>query len=466
MKRESRGALSLRLVTLVFLASLSAACSSSATPPAPGDPGSPLPLAIRSVGSTAVAAARASWTNAPAASADSADNGGVPDQNASSYPAFAPSDPRLVSLGGPTLIHPKIVTVTWDGDGARGDYEAFGAGLGSSPYWATLHQFGIGDIVDGGRAHVTTPFDFTVDTLDAFVQANVSGAPQSGWPAYTPGTVYVLYVPLGATFTSGGFDYCGGVGFGYHTTTNPAGAAAATSVPYVVACGVSFGAFATSFATSELSGAVTNPFPLASPGIAGFDSDHAAFAVYESFQSEVGIACGFYEQNTVPPPPFDFILAPLWSNLASAAGTQPCTPEVPGDVYYNTTTFPGELEDIDVDLSATGVLGKVKTKGIKIPVGSSKTITTGFYSDQPTADWVVTPLALSTLPVFDASGNPIPNGSVDVSIDHPRGHNGHSARLTVTLNAVSPVVGATYIELRSGYVELGEMHVLPLFIAP
>ena len=67
----------------------------------------------------------------------------------------------------------------------------------------------------------TTPLKSPISSadLELFV-ANALGDPTtSGWPAPTPDSLYVLYVPKGIVVTLGGEDTCRiGVG-GYHQDT-------------------------------------------------------------------------------------------------------------------------------------------------------------------------------------------------------------------------------------------------------
>ena len=445
-----------------------AACSSGSAP-APSSSGAPLPAGLRSLGSPALRAARARWDGATALSqATAPPTAALPDVNAQSYPAFPPDSPRILDAGGKALASPKLVTVTWDGDSSRPIYEAMGAGLGASDYWKTARQWGVGPIADRGHVRISAPIDLTVEGAGDFVQANAAPGAGSGWSSYTPGTVYALYIPANSKgFTLGGVQYCGWQGFGYHAATSGTSAdgGSAPQIPYVVACGISQPAYSTGIASAGIISAVTNPSPLAAPAYSRFDAAHLAWDAYEGLQSEVGSAClNFDSALSIPPPPFDFAVNGFWSNTAAAAGTNPCAPRTSSGVYYNTTTFEGELDDVTLDFSATGTLGSVTTKGIKVPIGSSKTFTIGFYSDGPSGDWTVSALVVDTLPVLDADGNPIPNGAVDVTIDHPAGHNGHRARVTVTPRASSSVFGGEYIELRSGNAEYTEPHTLPIFI--
>lgn len=56
------------------------------------------------------------------------------------YPAFQPDAPQIVDNGAPTLSAMKVVTLTWDGDPFADALEAFGDGLGGSPYWKSISE--------------------------------------------------------------------------------------------------------------------------------------------------------------------------------------------------------------------------------------------------------------------------------------------------------------------------------------
>jgi hypothetical protein len=453
---------------LLVVALFTAACSSPSVGARSGRSDAEW-VGIPFEGSTTAAQARGPWLrdDAVAEDAGTASNGA-----ARAYPAFTPDTPRLTSSGGPVLTSPRVVTVTWDGDPERPTYEALAASFGSTSYGSVLHEWGVGPATDGAHVHVAAAFDMTYETLTTYIQTKVDGAPASGWPANTDQTVYAVYVPASATqtFTMGGQPFCD-TGVGLHSATTPPAEAGATR-PVVFALTVDCGGGAwgadnaTVIATESLAGAFTDPYPETNPSYRYFDPNHVAWDVLLGMQTEVGQAAGeYFEAYDEEPPPFSMAVSRLWSGAALAAGHDALVPVTPGETYYNVTTLPGQLEAISVDLSDTGLMGTVQTRGIKVALGASRTFDVGFYSDGPTADWALSAIVAPTLPIVDTSGNPLPNGAVDVTIDQPTGANGHVAHVTVTPRSKSSAIGAEFIELQSGNAQAVQPHVLPILIA-
>jgi hypothetical protein len=312
--------------------------------------------------------------------------------------------------------------------------------------------------------HISAPFGSMTDvSMDAWVQQNATD-PSSGWPQYTDQTIYNVFLPPNADYTLGGAPACQVAG-GYHSwsMTPLADGGTAPSVLYAINfnCAPSYLDEMTLVASHELAETSTDPY---GTGLFGFDADHAAYGIYQAEQTEDGDACEFFSASTEEePPPFDFTVQRQWSNRSVAAGHNPCVPLVASEAYYNTTTFADEMDDITIDLSATGWLGVQPTKGFKVPLGQSRTFDVGFYSDAPTGHWTLEAVVRPTLSVFDQNGNPIANGDVDVTIERPTGRNGHVAHVTVTPKTAGPI-GAEYIELQSGHAEWQEGHTLPILI--
>jgi hypothetical protein len=94
---------------------------------------------------------------------------------------------------------------------------------------------------------------------------------------------------------------------------------------------------------------------------------------------------------------------------------------------------PTMLEDVIADFSpAGGGLGIIRTKGIHIPPGTSKTFPVGFISDSPTPG----PFSLRVAEAFYPDGlEPIFGvpGHLTISLDKTSGVNGEIAYVTVTV---------------------------------
>ncbi|HEY2515348.1 MAG TPA: hypothetical protein VGI39_30985 [Polyangiaceae bacterium] len=422
--------------------------------------------------SPAQAAARAAWSQALS---DTSPAPAAPPSADSStkYPAFTPNAPRIDRHGGVSLVAPKIVTVTWGDDPNRDVFEAFDDQLGASSFWNVMSEWGTGPATPGGHVHVPGAFPSYTDTLlgddstfQQFIRQNALD-PSSGWPQYSDQTIYVMWIPQGADFSVQGMVGCQDV-LGYHSQTSPtpAGGGSAPTIVYasVFYCGGAPGDSTTYLASHEIAEAASDPYSIGpfQTGINTIDEAHGAYNVYFGPSVEIADACGWWIQEE--PPPFAFNVQRLFSNAAFAAGHGPCVPALGPETYYNATTFPSQMDDVKLDLTVTG-WGKASTaKGFKVPIGQSRTFDVGFYSDGPTGDWTLQAVVLPTLPILDADFNPIANGGLDVKIDKPKGSNGHVAHVTVTPTSAGSGIGASYFELRSGYVDFPVIRTLPILV--
>src|SRR5262249_51168287 len=132
----------------------------------------------------------------------------------------------------------------------------------------------------------------------------------------------------------------------YHTETQPTGPDNQPSGPPISYAVMprcpGFGIDTITDAVShELAEAASDGLPASAPGYSGFDSNHLAYEIYQSFQDEIGDACEFFEASRYEEaPPFTFDVQRIWSNQSARAGHNPCVPRIAGEAYYNTTTFP------------------------------------------------------------------------------------------------------------------------------
>src|SRR5262249_30881121 len=142
--------------------------------------------------------------------------------------------------------------------------------------------------------------------------------------------------------------------------------------------------------------------------------------------------CEFFRSSDyVGPSSFPFGLQRSWSNKSAKAGHNPCVPRT-RLAYFNVTTFPSEMDKVDVDFTSLGS-SKVSTSGYKAALNQPRTFAIGFYSDAPAGgDWTVWAKVPANLPITDNDGNPMPNGQASTTIDAPSGRNGHKAHVTVT----------------------------------
>lgn len=310
----------------------------------------------------------------------------APPADAGVYPAFSSDLPRVVDQGGAVLSSPKVVTVTWNADPNQALGDALGDAIGASAYWtATTSEYGVGPATSE-HVHLATapPAKMSDTALDAFISAQVDGAPASGWPANDADTVYVLYVPEAMELTSSGANDCTNED-GYHDEL------ATTANPHIVYAVVNEGcrdtqdvvSFTTEVASHEIVESATDPHAETDSAWTGFDPDHYAWDVWNTEQAELADACEYFpEANYQLPAPFDFFVQRSWSNASAAAGHDPCVP-LPSGAFYEAT--PLGLDTITLTVKSAPLV----TNGYSIPVGAKRTIQLGLASDAPHAPWSV-----------------------------------------------------------------------------
>ena len=215
------------------------------------------------------------------------------------YPAFTPFMPQVQYGGGPVLSNAEIVMITWYGDENASTFEAFGDDLGTSDYWAqTTSEYHVGPAHSGPENHVRLPqseapiANWSDTAIEAWVTTHVQSYGTYGWPAPTSNSVYVLYLPPNEDIQFSGSDACqSGIG-GYHGNVIVNSKDVAYAV--VLQCQDNSGAQTTAEASHELIEAATDPHPSDITAWVGFDQDHLAWDVFQSFQDEVADACEFY----------------------------------------------------------------------------------------------------------------------------------------------------------------------------
>jgi hypothetical protein len=421
----------------VLLSSLAMACGAAevtapAPTPAPADPAPADPVAD------------------PTPAAPVLDHGAP----STTYPAFAPAMGQLAKHSSNVLKSPVVVTVTWPDDTYATQFEALGDVITTGAYWkAVASEYGSGPGVSGITNHVrltdAAPATISDTEIATFVAASLTKA-DAPWPTPAAGDpVYILYLAKATNLMLQGKSACSqGVG-GYHDSTKVNG----KSVAYAVIPRCNELDSLTNAASHELAEAATDPYPRTAPGWSGFKEEYLAWEFFQQFQSENGDACEFYRDSMLSAAETDvgFAVQRQWSNVSGKAGHDPCVPVIAGQPYFSVT--PLDLEDLDVDLSSLGG-STATTKGYKIPVGGTKTIPLGFYSDAAVSAWTIKAIS-------GGIGGGRGLGGVDLTLDVTTGQNGEKAYLTVTVN----VAGRTNTELVTIVsTRAGVTHYMPLLI--
>jgi hypothetical protein len=340
------------------------------------------------------------------------------------YPAVHPAMPHLVNNGGPVIASPKVVAVTFAGDPYQATIDELAATFGDTAFWtANVHEYGVGHLAAKAPVHLALKAPTLID--DAAIQAWLKGrldGTHAEWGTADESTIYTIYYPAGTSVTLAGFKSCSVFG-GYHSEVK----IGAKTVPYAVMprC-ASFldlhGFDVLSVATShELIEAVTDPRPYTAPTFSNPDDDHAIWGWYTGGES--GDLCTFNDGAFYTPSDYDFLVQRSWSNAAAAAGHDPCVPALPGRTYFNTAPVMPDA------VKANGAT----TRGVKIPVGESRTLELDLYSDGPTDAWSVSAVDLSAL----EGGKQV----LSFSFDKTKGQNGDKLHVTIKVLGVDPQYG-------------------------
>jgi len=364
------------------------------------------------------------------------DAGGIdaaPGDGATAYPAFIPDVPTITNHDGSVLSSAKIVTIVWTADPNYKTYESFSDAIGTSDFWkAATSEYGAGPARSGGHVEIaTTPpasFDTSTanDEIDAFIVKGVKGAPANGWPVPDDQTLYVLYIPEATAILDQGVDACA-QNVGYHTETQ--GVAAHPHVVYGVVAEKCHDAMttvvdnATETAAHEIVEAATDPHTDTDLAWTGFDVDHYVWELFQERQDENADACEFFPDSYYKDAQLGASMQRIWSNQSALAGKNPCVPEDRATPYFNVTPLAQEF------ITTTGTTGKLRrSKGFQVPVGSTKTIDVGFFSDAPTDAW--------TLTAKEGDGFTAPVAPhLTLAVDKGTGNNGDVAHVAVTVTS-------------------------------
>ena len=347
----------------------------------------------------------------------------------STYPAFPVDTGTIISNGGSVLATPKIVTVTWSTDTNAATWNAFGDAIGASTFWHAVNsEYGVGPATSGSHVSLTAALasSMTDMELDTFVSTNVSNGT---FPAYTPDTIYTLFVPSTTSLSLQGADACKQGVLGYHTTAMTGGYVYAV----VLECANEPVDMIEAGATHELNEAATDP---QGGGYVGVDSVHQlAYSFFLAPSWELGDACelfkyAFYDDAE---PSFMYGAQRQWSNRSATAGHNPCVP-APIEPFYNLTGFPSEQTTVNVNLSSLDKrAGTLTGNGYKGTLNQPLTFHLGAFSDAPTSGtWSVTAQINPQYLFRDMNGNPVDNGTATVTMDKTSVINGDKITVTVT----------------------------------
>jgi len=356
------------------------------------------------------------------------------------YPAVAPSLPRVLTGGGPIIAAPKIVPIFFAADELQGSIESFLDALAASSYWSDVTtEYGVGAPSIGESIVVSTPApaSTTDDELATWLVTQTDGA-HEGWPQADADTIFTLFYPATTAISVHDKDSCSWWD-GYHKedTTTEAG----TLVYAVLArCTPSLDDLTVATA-HELVAAATDPYYYTDPAYSFTDDAHFAWTM--ATVGEVNDLC-LFEPGVDAQLVGDFVVPRSWSNERADLGLDPCIPPVDGPYYGAQFASP---EPVVMHVGSFSVA----TEGVHVGVGETKAIDIALYSDGPTDD--------IELQAFDESHYWGGTKQLDLALDPPSGKNGDVVHLTITaLEAGS--YGGSLVFLKStlgatGHVWLG-----------
>lgn len=337
------------------------------------------------------------------------------------YPAFKVSVPQVTNYGGNTMPTPKIVPIIYQGDTYTQQIKDLTTKIGTSKYWKdTTFEYGVGAItaVDPIILTDTAPTNISDDDVQTWLKSMLDGThAEFGQPDVN--AIYTIYYPATTTISlgRGGGTSCQEFG-GYHGETR----VGTTKVSYAVLPRCSgFGQSdleSLSIASShEWIEAATDPLPNTDPAFMLPDDDHLAYLLFPL--SEVGDMCAYSGNDHSLLEAGGLLVQRSWSNAAAKAYHDPCVP-APVEPYFNAT--PDLKETVDIDL---GGGSPYPTKGVKVPVGQSKTIDLLLWSDAKTS-------GPFTVRAYDLARYMRQPQELSLSLDRDSGVNGEKLHLTIS----------------------------------
>jgi hypothetical protein len=384
-------------------------------------------LLLASAAAALVAACGSKDSAAPApAVTDAGAEAGTTDTDAGTYPASHPDLPQLVSAGGAVMKAPKLVPVFFPNDAMQAPLTDFVSRLGATDFWkANVAEYGVGAATSKAPIVLTEAAPLGID--DAAIATWLSGKVSSGvdgFAAPEEDTLFILYYPSDTSITAGGATSCDGFG-GYHKSV----AANLKNVAYAVIprcaslSGLTGIDVVTAGTSHEAIEAALNPFPKAAPA---YDSVDAQHIVWTAFGVESGDLCAPMTSSFYKPDGFDFTVQRSWSNQLAAAGHNPCAPQLPGEVYFNSApVFPDNV-------TYSNSKGTTPTRGVHVAPFHSVTIDVELFSDGPTSG----PWTLGARDVGSLLNGTLP--VLSFSFDQKTGKNGDTRKLTINAIAAAP----------------------------
>jgi hypothetical protein len=369
-----------------------------------------------------------------APSPDAAEMPDAPPDVGGFVEATHPTQPVIGNAGGSVLTAPVVVPVFFANDAtAQQQLESFLTMLASpqETYWhAVSHEYGVGALTIAPTVIATETPPTTDSALQSLVTAHAAGT--GGWPANTQNTIYAVFLPEGVTLTMGGGTSCVDFG-GYHSEVQTSvGTAVYAAMPRCTTSvnfpGLQYVTIATSH---ELLEASTDPHPFQSPAYATVDDEDAIIQLMPG--PELGDMCEV-QRAAYQPLVGSFMVQRTWSNESAAAGHDPCVPAL-------TTPYVEAAANLS-DVTVGGGGQSVVTRGVQVPVGTSKDVEVDLYSDAPSSDFTV--VAYDVASMYQKQ-----TPALELTLDRSTGRNGDKLKLTIKRLAASQQFGVSEFVLQT-----------------
>jgi hypothetical protein len=372
-------------------------------------------------------------------------------------PAFIPGDhralPQVLNAGGNTMAAPTLCAVTFDGDANAFVWEAFVEALPKSTYWqATTAEYGIDAATPATpiRSNMTLQGSLTdgvsqrgeASDIETFLIAQLDGT-LPPWGAPSASTLYVLFLPPGVLASDDGAAAAAACadGLAWHTAMLLPRTQVTITYAVVPDCGPIGPHNAqdsrTLAASHAIIGALTNP---RLDAYAAFDANnlHWTLAAGNAEVTAACVAALHGDANfAIRPDDLGYLVQRSWSNVAAAAGHNPCVPAPPATTAAYFAAVPRVDTTISAPLGVNLLNPTATTAGISVAAGGTVDVALDLFSDGALLlPWQVTATEVNSnqavLTLHAAGGN---NGdTIVLTVGSNAGASGRSlVRITSTL---------------------------------
>jgi hypothetical protein len=360
--------------------------------------------------------------------------------------------PTAATIGGPVLASPRVQPIYFKGFPYPTDIDTFVARLSASTYWPTVvAEYGVGALVaaPGYATSVPVPDPLTEKNLPGLLAAVLTeGAATLGAPRGD--TVYALFFDPLTRLVVNEQTFCGsGDPSAYHDEI-PLGtmSVAVAIIPTCQALANSpslKGADVLTLTLShELVEAVTDPLVNSNPAYTGIDPDHILWAIALN-GAEVADLCENELPASLVPPDVGYPVQRIWSNAGAKAGTGPCVPVPPGEIFFQAVA---ELSDRAPYVSTSNRTISVPVMKGGIGLSASARVSFRGGLGAPTA------LAAAAFEIDDATS---------LSLEKPVGVEGNLGHTVTAQIAVSSSTASGVLPLLVGATDSGR-RVLHLWV--